>query len=210
MGQTRLKGVEIPSKQRIHDVEARDPLGRKIEYGEPALRTRRPPQHAEEDEDEDQAEPEIRQGSGKQAIAETDAPRRARQPTAGWTRRGKGDRHHNHQHDEHSGSDELKRRWGADEKILSNRARIDPGPAEVTLKKTLEVGDVLLRKRLVEAELGGKQVYPFLWGKRAQFQAGRIARQHAHESERDDRDQEQLRDQNQQASADVLERPHGS
>jgi len=93
---------------------------------------------------------------------------------------------------------------------LSNRARIDPGPAEVTLKKTLGVGDVLLRQWLVEAELVAKQLYSLLWGKRAQFQAGRIARQHAHESERDDRDQEQLRDQNQQASADVLERPHGS
>src|SRR5476649_376159 len=101
----------------------------------------------------------IRQSSGKQAIAETDTPRRSRQPTARWTRREKGDRHHNHQHDEHSGSDEFKRRRRADEKILSNRTRIDPGPAEVTLKKTLEVGDVLLRQWLVEAELVAKQLY---------------------------------------------------
>jgi len=31
---------------------------------------------------------------------------------------------------------------------------------------------------LVEAELVAKQLYSLLWGKRAQFQAGRIARQH--------------------------------
>src|SRR6202000_3052970 len=100
-GQSRSEGVEISGEQCVHDVETRDPLGRKIEDGESALRTRRPPPHAEED---DEPEPEIRQSTSKQTIAETDAPHRARQPTAGWTRREEGDRHHNHQHDEYSGS----------------------------------------------------------------------------------------------------------
>ena len=67
----------------------------------------------------------------------------------------------------------------------------------------------MLRQWLVEAKLVAKQLYSLLWGKRPQFQAGRIAGEHAHESERDDRDQEQLRHQNQKPSADVLERPHG-
>jgi hypothetical protein len=48
-----------------------------------------------------------------------------------------------------------------------------------------------------------KQLYSLLWGKGDLIQAGRIAGQHAHQSERDNRDQEKLRDQNQQAAADV-------
>src|ERR1700741_4795535 len=210
MSQSRLKGIEISGKQCIYSVETRDPLRWKLNDGEPALRTRRPPQHAEEDKDKDQAKPEIRQGSSEQAIAETNAPHHAVQPAARWTCREKGDRHQNHQHDEHSRNHQLKGRWRADEKILSNRARIDPGSAEVTVNETLEIGHVLLRQWLGKEKRGGEQRSFLLPGKRPQFQAGRIARQHAYKSEGNDRDQEQLRDKNQQAPADVLEQPHGS
>jgi len=48
----------------------------------------------------------------------------ARRPTPGWTRREKAMRHHNHQHDEHSGSDRAQASLARDEKILSNELEL--------------------------------------------------------------------------------------
>ena len=167
----------------------------------------RPRQNAgqrEKHEDQNQAEPEVRDRPRQHAIAEQHTIGDASFLDGGVDPDGDAQRHG----DEARQEDQLEGGGQALLDVLDHRLRAAPGVAEIALEHVRHVTRVLLVDGLVQSH-GGAQILDALLGRELPgHEIGRIARQEPDQEEDDDRDDKQLWDEKDQSPASVLYEPH--
>ena len=104
--------------------------------------------------------------------------------------------------------DELHRRRQALAHVGHHRLRGAKGHAEVAPDHALDIARVLDVDRLIEPELAAHLLHPFLGRERPGVEKRRLARHLADEEEHDERHEQELHRQEQQASRDVAGEAH--
>ena len=162
----------------------------------------------EEEEDQHQAEQEVRQRAGQHAVAEGDVLEHPNDQVPGAARGDDGERNQHQEYDEQREEDELQRHRNALDQIVDHLSVVDPGLAEIALKGVLQPDHILLGDRPVQIHLGAQRLDRGFGREGAQREARGVARQQAHQHEGDERDQKNLGNQEKEAAPDIECKTH--
>ena len=162
----------------------------------------------EEEEDQHQAEQEVRQRAGQHAVAEGDVLEHPNDQVPGAARGDDGEWNQHQEDDEQREEDELQRYRNAADQIVRHLRVVDPGFAEITLEGVLQPDHVLLGDRPVQIHLGAQRLDRGFWRKGAKREARGVARQQAHQYKGDERDQKDLGYQEKKAAPDIECKAH--
>ena len=209
------KDLHVARDQRVDQDRAGHEGRLEVEDAEPPLRPRQdlrrhqPGRAREEEEDQHQAEQEVRQRAGQHAVAEGDVLERAHDPVPRAARGNDRERNQHQEDDEQREEDQLQRHRNAVHQVVDHLGVVDPGFAEVALKGVLQPDHVLLGDRPVEIHFRAQRFDRGFGRERAEREARGIARQQAHQHEGDERDQKDLGNQEEEAAPDIERKPHG-